>query len=61
MAATRDTRRASAAPWCRLNRSTNSEPRRRSSKPASGTRTISFLITKAKSGGNAAMAMIPSI
>ena len=61
VAASFHTRRASEAPLCRSKRSTNSEPRRRSNRLASGTRTISFLMTKAKSGGRAATATMPSM
>ena len=51
VAASFHTRRASEPPLWRSKRSTNAEPSRRSNRPASGTRTISFLMTKAKSGG----------
>ena len=59
-AARRSTRRVSVAPACRLNRSTNSDPSRRSNRLASGTRTISFLMTNANRGGSAACITTPS-
>jgi len=52
--AARIKRRASIAPEWRLNRSTNSAPNRRSNSPANGTRTISFLMTKANRAGKTA-------
>jgi hypothetical protein len=58
--AVRNTRRASLAPLCRSNRSTNSEPMRRNSSPATGTSFISRLITKPNRGGNAAVMTTPS-
>ena len=61
LTALRSTRRASAAPRLRLNRSTNSEPSRRSSRPARGTLFISRLMTKPKRGGSAAVNTTPSM
>ena len=49
-----------AAPRVRSKRSTNSEPSRRSSAPASGTAAISRLMTKPKRGGSAAVSTMPS-
>nr|MCU0976737.1 methylmalonyl-CoA mutase family protein [Steroidobacteraceae bacterium] len=53
-------RRASLALSERLWRSTNSWPRRRSMNPATGTPTISFLITKPKREGSTAYSSGPS-